>query len=105
MDEPPFPVEVVRYEDFLSAPVATFGRALRAAASRRDDARLAGPSSAQASIASAGPSTTWFRERSTGAARFFRRGKAGSWQDELPAEVAAQLRQDHGEVMARFGYA
>lgn len=38
------------------------------------------------------------------AGRFFRRGIAGGWRDELSPEQSAQIVQDHGAMMTRLGY-
>lgn len=45
-----------------------------------------------------------FPETSDGQDRFFRRGEAGAWRDELPANVAGRIVDDHREVMERMGY-
>lgn len=45
-----------------------------------------------------------FPERSQHQDRFFRKGEAGGWQDELPEELAGQIAEDHGEVMERVGF-
>jgi hypothetical protein len=36
--------------------------------------------------------------------RFFRRGVAGGWRDELTPDQAARIAHDHAELMTRFGY-
>lgn len=36
--------------------------------------------------------------------RFFRRGKPGSWYDELAPDLARKIEFDHAEVMERFEY-
>jgi hypothetical protein len=106
VDEAPFPIEVVRYEDCASDPVPTFARALAAIAGEPADHpdveravelarfdRLRSAEEAQG-----------FRARPHTATRFFRRGEAGSWHDELPRDLAERIAGDHAEVMARFGY-
>jgi hypothetical protein len=35
---------------------------------------------------------------------FFRRGKAGSWRDELTAEQVRRIEEDHAAMMLRLGY-
>jgi aryl sulfotransferase len=46
-----------------------------------------------------------FRERPLRAsATFFRKGKVGSWREDLPAPLAARLMEAHGDTMRRFGY-
>jgi aryl sulfotransferase len=106
VDEPPFPVEVVRYEDLASAPVETFGRALRFVGFADVDGGRLEDAVERAAFdrLRRAEDDRGFVEQSRDAARFFRRGKPGSWHEELPAEVADRIRQDHWEVMARFGY-
>ena len=43
-----------------------------------------------------------FREAQAG--RFFRRGVAGGWRDELSNAQAARIEADHGPMMQRLGY-
>ena len=106
VDEAPFPVEVVRYEDCIAAPVATFARALRwAGFAPVDEARLAGAvDSATFERLRDAEQEQGFREGPTEAGAFFRRGESGAWREELPAELAARIEDEHGEVMARLGY-
>lgn len=106
VEDTPFPVEVLRYEDFVSAPVETFARALRAAVVEGAD-----DSSVEAAVELAAfdrlrraEHEEGFREQRVRPVPFFRRGEAGGWRDELPPELAAQIQEDHGEVMQRFGY-
>lgn len=106
VDDAPFPVHVLRYEDCLADPVPAFGHALRAAGlGPLDDERVA----AAVELAAfdrlrAAEERDGFRERPPAATRFFRSGRAGSWRDEMPGEVAASIESAHAEVMARFGY-
>jgi aryl sulfotransferase len=106
VDDTPFPVHVVRYEDCLDDPVETFGAALGFAALRPvDDAAVAlAVEHARFEYLSAEESRVGFRERPRGSTRFFREGRAGSWRTELTAEQARRIEQEHGEVMRRFGY-
>jgi aryl sulfotransferase len=105
-DGPPFPVEVVRFEDFASAPVETFGRVLRFVGFPDvDDARIgAAVERAAFDRLRRAEADRGFVERPPETARFFRRGEPGSWHEELPGEVADRIREEHGEVMARFDY-
>jgi aryl sulfotransferase len=104
VDKTPFPVEVVRYEDCVADPLATFTRAL--------EFTQVGPVERD-QVARALETASFDRLREAeddqgfdepGAPRFFRRGEPGAWRDELPAELAARIERDHSEVMARFGY-
>jgi aryl sulfotransferase len=106
VDEAPFPVEVVRYEDCAAEPVATFARALRCAGfDQVDDAGVA-PAVEHAAFDRLRQAERdhGFAEQPPGADNFFRRGESGSWREELAADLAARIQADHGEVMERFGY-
>lgn len=105
LDEAPFAVHVVRYEDCISDPVATFTTALR----------FAGFDAEETSVAAAVERTTFerlaaqeaadgFGERPVATEAFFRRGQAGGWRDDLDAGLAAILVDDHAAVMDRLGY-
>jgi hypothetical protein len=106
VDDAPFDVEVVRYEDCAAAPVATFARALRFAGFAPVDEPSVTRAVENATFdrLRAAEERDGFDERPPTAPSFFRRGQAGSWRDELPPDAAAAIEADHGEVMARFGY-
>jgi len=97
-------VHVVRYEDCLAKPVATFGDALAAGGTLPDEVAVR--------IAVAKCSFEHLRAQEEragfgeleGHGPFFRRGTAGGWQGELTPDLARHLEDAHGEVMARFGY-
>jgi hypothetical protein len=106
VDDAPFPVHVLRYEDCLNDPMRAFGATLRFI--HLDPLDDAGVSSAVAHASfdhlRAEESRAGFAERPRQSTRFFRHGRAGAWRDEMTAGTAARVEQVHGEVMARFGY-
>lgn len=106
VDDAPFPVHVMRYEDCAAAPVETFARALRfASLGPADDESVVGAvADASFTRLREAEALHGFSERSAAASNFFRRGEAASWRDELPPDLAAAIADDHGEMMARFGY-
>jgi aryl sulfotransferase len=106
VDETPFPVEVVRYEDLAADPVATFGRALRCAGFANVDGERVAEAVERAGFRRLREAERHhgFPEQLFGTRQFFRRGEAGSWPEELQPEVAAGIADDHADVMARFGY-
>jgi hypothetical protein len=104
VDEAAFPVHTVRYEDCLEDPQSAFGEAFRAVGLEISDERLQRAiESASFGNLRAQEEISDFAER-VGESRFFRRGEAGSWRDELPPEQARQIEADHSAVMTRFGY-
>lgn len=106
VENPPFPVHVLRYEDCVARPVETFARALAAARLGPVDEEdvTAAVESASFLRLRAAEEAGGFRERPGTSERFFRRGRAGSWRDELSPALAAEVEATHGETMARFGY-
>ena len=98
-------LHVIRYEDMLERPDATFGvvasflglkpphgRLLRAIErSRFKELRKA-------------EEAQGFKERSDFAERFFREGRAGQWREVLTAEQVQRIVDAHRPAMQRFGY-
>jgi aryl sulfotransferase len=106
VDDTPFPVAVVRYEDCAAAPVETFAGALRFAGLDVDEESIErAVDHARFDRLRRAEEEHGFVERAPGAPNFFRRGRSGAWHDDLPADLAAAIAEDHREVMARFGYA
>ena len=105
VDNAPFPVCVVRYEDMKTKPLETFQKAVRFAGLPHslDQIQKAIDFSAfdvvQQQEASEG-----FQENSTSPSRFFRKGLIGSWREELSENQVQRIMRDHRDVMHRFGY-
>jgi hypothetical protein len=106
LDDAPFPVHALRYEDCLARPTETFGEALRAASiGPVEDADVArAVERASFERLREAEAVEGFRERPGTAIRFFRSGRAGAWRDELSPHIAARIEAAHGELMSRFGY-
>ncbi|HEY0633035.1 MAG TPA: sulfotransferase domain-containing protein [Thermoleophilaceae bacterium] len=106
VDDAPFPVHVVRYEDCLDDPVLAFGAVLRFIDREPVDGAGIALAVAHASFdhLRGEESRAGFAERPRQSTRFFRHGRAGAWRDEMTIEAAARVELAHGEVMARFGY-
>jgi hypothetical protein len=105
VDNAPFPVCVLRYEDMKTKPLETFQKAVRFAGLPHslDQIQKAIDFSAfdvvQQQEASEG-----FQENSTSPSRFFRKGLIGSWREELSENQVQRIVRDHRDVMHRFGY-
>lgn len=104
-EDPPFPVHVVRYEDCLANPVATFYEAFRFAGIHASVETMARAVD-QASFGrlKSQEKEGGFRERQSSRHLFFRGGSAGSWKQVLTPEMVEKLLDEHGAVMARHGY-
>lgn len=100
-----FPVHVMRYEDMLCQPQATFAAAMRFAGLPNDTARLhKALTFSHFALLQAQEYAHGFKEKPATAAVFFRQGTMGAWRDVLTNRQMARLIRDHGEVMRRFGY-
>ncbi len=96
---------VLRYEDMVSDPLATFTKAVEFL---KIDAS---PSTIASAIHHARIETlqemelkTGFSEKPAKVARFFRKGMVGDWKNTLSDEQVNQVLQDHGETMREYGY-
>lgn len=101
----PVKLHLLKYEEMLAEPVASFGEA----------ARFLGFDATPEKIASAIDAVRFDRLRSAEDAngfierqpvmdRFFRRGVAGGWRDSLTAAQVKQIEEDHGPLMRELGY-
>lgn len=106
LDESGLPVHLVRYEDLRRDPEAVFGGVARFCGLPCDAARVRkAVAFSDFSEMSPQEQSNGFRERPLKAAGpFFRRGQAGSWREELPADLAEHMIRTHRESMRRFGY-
>ncbi|MBL8480727.1 MAG: sulfotransferase domain-containing protein [Rhodocyclaceae bacterium] len=101
----PLSMLTVRYENLLSEPEATFGAVFDFLGLDAGGGRL------ERAVAACRFDSLQAREQKYGykantgrAAKFFRRGLAGAWRDELSAHQVALIERDHGELMRRLGY-
>ncbi|GAB6039790.1 sulfotransferase domain-containing protein [Endothiovibrio diazotrophicus] len=105
VDAPGLNCQIVRYEDLLADPLPTFTRAARflglpdsaervAKAIRFSDFRELARQEDEKR----------FKEKPHQDVRFFRRGRSGTWREQLDEAQVRRLIADHGEVMRRFGY-
>lgn len=106
LDQSDIPVHLVRYEDLQIDPVATLRRALQFAdQAATDDEICRAVRFADFARLRQQEEEMGFREAPQQlTARFFRRGEAGGWRDELTAGEAARIVAAHGAVMRRLGY-
>lgn len=84
------PAAVARYEDLLEAPQREVERSLTEVGVRLEaltDGKV--------------PDFAALQARSP---EFFRKGKTGSWREEMPPELQELFLIEHGDVMRRFGY-
>lgn len=105
VDAPGLALHLIRYEDMLAASEDTFGGALAFLELERDADKVArAVDLCRFDTLARQEEEHGFRERSTKAQRFFRKGRAGGWRDELSDAQVTQIIADHSAVMQRFGY-
>ncbi len=105
VDQTPFDVHVVRYEDMHKNPFQTFAAASRAVGlDPSDDGILLALEHSSFQRLQAQEDVEGFIEKPPSAKKFFRSGKIGSWREELNDAQVRRIVEDHREVMQRFGY-
>ena len=98
-------LHVVRYEDMLDDPQATFGGVVRFLGVDSPPERIEkAVRHSSFKELRAQEDATGFVERSPSQERFFRSGTSGQWRDALNDEQIAAIVGDHREQMARFDY-
>lgn len=105
LDQTELLVHQVRYEDLMRAPEAEFAALIEAAGLPLDQERLnRALAQTHFELLQAQEATVGFKERLPKAQRFFRRGQAEGWRDELTEAQCQRIEADHGALMARLGY-
>lgn len=103
--EVPFPVHVVRYEDLKRDAVATLLPVFNEVGLTCSEAELrAAVDQAAFERLQDSESKHGFQETSPRTERFFRKGTAGGWRDELTDSQVAMIESDHADLMELFGY-
>jgi hypothetical protein len=99
------PVKVIRYEDMLTDTLRIFKEAIKFAGLEysveniKNALKFSSFDELQKQETNKG-----FKEKAPVDTMFFRRGKAGSWRDELPEHCINKLVSAHTEIMRKFGY-
>ena len=96
---------LVRYEDMIAAPTRTFGAILDFLDVSRERARLKRALRFSSfKVLSQQEKTSGFGERPPDTGRFFRKGKVGTWRQELSSGHVEVLVSHHREAMQELGY-
>lgn len=98
-------LHVMRYEDMLADPAASFGRLIRFLGREPPPDRLAQAIrfSAFAEL-QAQEQRSGFKERPAGTDAFFRSGSAEAWRAVLSSAQQARIERAHAGQMRRLGY-
>jgi len=103
--KPHFPLLLLRYEDLKTDPHTHFARLVKHLGLEPEEERLdrairfSSFEEVQRQETEHG-----FVERSPTTEKFFHSGQSGAWKGSLAPELVAQIREQHGRVMARHGY-
>lgn len=99
------PVHIIKYEDMITRPFETFKKAIQKLNLNKtgEDISRAIQYSNIKELQKQ-ESEKGFSEKSPKSGSFFRKGKTGSWKEELSQSQVNQIIRDHHEVMQRFGY-
>ena len=98
-------LHVIRYEDLHEDPNRTLKRLAQFLGLKPSRQRLLGAiKNSSFKVMQDQEKRQGFKERSPFQQRFFRRGKAGGWRDELTDKQVERICLDHHEQMKRFGY-
>ncbi len=105
VDEPGLNVLVVRYEDMHRDPESAFGAMVRFAGLDFDEDRLRKAIRFSSfDVLQSQEQEHGFGEKMPFSESFFRKGKIGSWREQLSDEQAAEIVSGQRAVMRRFGY-
>jgi len=100
-----FPVLMLRYEDMLKDPYEVFDRVVHHIGLPIDRDRLErSVRFSDFKLLQEQEKKTSFVENSDNQELFFRSGKSEQWKTELTSDQIAQIVQDHGRVMKKYGY-
>lgn len=100
-----FPVLTLRYEDLLDDPQTHFAKTLEfmgvpIVQDRLDRAiRFASFDELKKQEEAVG-----FTEKSPNTDRFFAKGQAGQWKEELDPALVSKVRREHKRMMKKYGY-
>lgn len=105
VDAPDLNLQVIRYEDMISDPQASFSKAAKFLTLTTDPKRVAKAiRSSSFTECSYQEATNGFREKLHNNAKFFNTGLVGSGREQLTPNQIDRLIRAHAEVMIRFGY-
>lgn len=98
-------LHLMRYEDMVIDPVATFTGAVRFAQLPDEPQRIKKALDfSQFRELQTQEQTIGFKEKTRNSESFFRKGAIGSWRESLTESQVLRIINDHKDVMKRFGY-
>ncbi|HEX4078921.1 MAG TPA: sulfotransferase domain-containing protein [Rhizomicrobium sp.] len=104
LDETPYPLTLVRYEDLHADPLGQFPRLAGAVGYKVKEIISRAIETARFERLEAEERAQGFNERPQSSPKFFRAGKPRSWEGKLDARLRRRIVRDHGAIMKRLGY-
>jgi hypothetical protein len=106
LDRSGVPLLVVRYEDLMADTAAVLAKVLALLGWAADDEtiRRAVEASAFARLQRRERDNGFCERPPQARSQFFRRGRIGSWREDLAPDLVRRLIDAHGDAMRRFGY-
>ncbi len=99
------PIKVIRYEDMINDTFQTFLEALKfIGVDKTDDEIMKAIKFSSFDELQKQEMQKGFKEKSPGSAFFFRKGKCGTWKDELSANQVSKIISKHSIIMKKYGY-
>ncbi len=99
------PVHVLRYEDMCDNSFTTFKNAVAFAGLKPEDKNIEKALKYSSfDELQRQEQKNGFVEKSSKSHTFFRKGKVGSWREEMNEKQVKQIINDHEELMIRYGY-
>lgn len=97
--------KVIRYEDLIEDPDANFKTILEQYGIEYDETKFEHALSASSfSALQKAEDESGFHEKGVRQSRFFRRGEAGCWRDEMTPDQARRIEREFRKAMLAFGY-
>jgi hypothetical protein len=102
---PSFPVHFIRYEDMIARPFETFKGAVEAIGNPVSDEQIRKAIEAtEFEKLQQKEQAGGFKEKQEPSVRFFFKGQAGRWKEELNEAQIEKIRQANKPMMQEFGY-
>lgn len=98
-------IHIIRYEDMMRTPFETFTSAVEFCGLAVPEEKIRKAITlSNFSVLQKQEKEKGFREKAQESKLFFRKGKIGSWKEELPNNLVTKIVTDHARVMKQFGY-
>jgi len=105
LDQTDIPAHLIRYEDLRSDTPGTLRRALAFAGLSVTEEKInQAVGFSDFAVLREQEEQNGFREAPRTGVKFFRRGEAGNWRDELTRQQVLRIEAQHARVMLRLGY-